>query len=196
MWPVIAALGVGSLIFFPRQTKAGLTMIGGTAKEVFGPFLTFGPPMQSSIDSAAMAIARQNLIAREGRRKDVYIDSRGFATVGIGHKVLPSDNLRVGDIISDAQIEALFQKDIAEAFAAAKSQAKELRKYNPDMIAALTSVNFQLGTFWRSKFTNTWADLKNDNVQGAIYRLQSSDWRSQTPVRVADFIAALERNFA
>jgi GH24 family phage-related lysozyme (muramidase) len=48
---------------------------------------------------------------REGRRNDVYLDSRGIPTVGIGHKVLPEDNLKVGDVISDAQVEAFYVKD-------------------------------------------------------------------------------------
>ena len=189
IFPAVIAVASLATIFYPRQ-------VGAVAQRVFGPFQLYGPPMQSNIENTAYNIARDHLIRHEGRRNDVYKDSLGVLTVGIGHKVTAADGLRFGQRITDAQIDALFETDIAQAFAAAKSQALELRKYNADMIAALTSVNFQLGIYWRSKFSGTWNDLKNDNLQGAVRRLQNSAWRSQTPARVADFVAALERNFA
>lgn len=194
MWPLLAIPAL--FILFPKQSQAGLLKFTAVTKEVFGPFLTYGPPMQSTIDTAALSLAKDILIKREGRKNYVYIDSKGYATVGIGHKVLPSDNLRVGDYITDQRIEELFRQDINKAFTAAKKQAQELGKYNAEMIAALTSVNFQLGTGWTKEFANTWRDLKNDNVQSAISRINTSAWKSQTPVRVADFIAVLQRNFA
>ena len=44
----------------------------------------------------------EKLIAeREGRRNDVYKDSLGKLTVGIGHLVVPSDHLNFGERISD-----------------------------------------------------------------------------------------------
>lgn len=193
---VLLIAGIGGLVFFPRQIAAAVQQVGEVAKKVYGPFQLYGPPMPSTIEATALSLARQNLEKREGYENYVYVDTAGYATVGIGHKVLPEDNLRVGQYVSDAQIAAFFEKDVAKAFSAAKSQALELRKYNADMIAALISVNFQLGTGWRKTFANTWNDLKTDNVQGAIIRLQSSVWRKQTPTRVADFIAAIERNFA
>lgn len=49
----------------------------------------------------------------EQRRAVVYLDSSGIPTVGIGHKVLPADGLRVGDRISDARIDELFAGDLA-----------------------------------------------------------------------------------
>ena len=46
---------------------------------------------------------------REGRRNDVYLDTLGKPTVGIGHLVVAADNLKVGDVISDARVSDLFQ---------------------------------------------------------------------------------------
>jgi len=65
--------------------------------------------------------AFENLMAlREGRETTVYLDSLGKPTVGIGHLVLPEDNLKVGDTITDEQVDALFKKDGAAAMAAAR----------------------------------------------------------------------------
>lgn len=179
---------------------AAMGLLGFTAyreaEKAYGPFQVFGPPTQASIDAAALAQAKNELVLHEGRRNDAYLDSKGILTVGIGHKVLPEDNLRLGDRISDEMVERLFAQDTAKAFAAAKEQALELGKYDAGLIAALTSVNFQLGTAWRGKFTNTWNDLKRGNVAGAISRLQQSEWMKQTPVRVAAFIDSLQGAFS
>lgn len=152
----------------------------------------------NSIDDRAFQEARSLLIAREGRRNDIYKDSLGKLTGGIGHLLTPNElaYYKLGDRVTDEQIEQWFQDDIAKAFAAAKQQALELQKYTPGMIAALTSVNFQLGTGWRSKFSNTWARIKSGKIQEAIVALNSSSWAKQTPTRVADFKAALQREFA
>ena len=47
----------------------------------------------------------------EGYRDDVYKDIKGYPTVGIGHLVEPSDNLTVGQVISDSQVQQLFNND-------------------------------------------------------------------------------------
>lgn len=51
------------------------------------------------------------LIQREGVRNDVYKDSKGFLTVGIGHLVQHADGLKFGDVISDDRIMQLFESD-------------------------------------------------------------------------------------
>ncbi len=165
------------------------------AEKTYGPFQLYGPPTQSSIEAAALSRAKEDLTMHEGRRNDVYYDTQGYLTVGIGHKVTSQDNLRAGQKISDAQIEDFFEQDVQKAFAAAKGQANELGKYDADLIAALTGVNFQLGTGWRSKFKNTWEDLKKGNAASAINRLRQSEWMKQTPIRVAAFIDALGEAF-
>lgn len=150
----------------------------------------------AQIDSEAFYQARSVLRSHEGYREDVYRDTLGFLTVGIGHRVVAKDGLRLGQRITPQQVEAFFAADIAKAFAAAKSQARELGKYTPNMIAALTSVNFQLGTGWRSSFKNTWNALRVGSVESAISRLKVSAWNTQTPVRVASFISAIRQEYA
>src|SRR5678815_5849580 len=51
---------------------------------------------------------------REGIRLKVYHDVAGIATVGVGHKVVPQDNLHTGDTITQAQSDIFFHADIAE----------------------------------------------------------------------------------
>lgn len=143
------------------------------------------------IDNMALDEAAIRLRNSEGMRQDVYIDTRGFLTVGIGHKVVAGDNLKLGDVISPERVNELFNKDVGAAFNAAKAQARELGKYNTEMIAALTEVNFQLGTGWNKKFANTWELLKAGNWRTAIRNLQQSAWFNQTPTRVTAFINSI-----
>lgn len=176
-------------------------MIAGAASEHYDlptPRYTDFIPTPETVEQQAFNMFREHIIEREGYRNEVYLDSLGKPTVGIGHLVLPRDNLKVGDVISDTRVEQLFQADSKKAFNAALSQAKELGQVTPLMIAGLASVNFQLGTGWTGKFPNTWKKLKTGtpvNVASAIRGLRSSLWAKQTPKRVNDFINVIEETY-
>lgn len=136
---------------------------------------------------------RAELLHREGRRRDVYYDSKNIPTVGIGHKVLTEDNLKIGDWISSDRVEQFFTKDTSWAIDAAMSNAKEmgvLRYYN--FVLALVSVNFQLGAGWKHTFYGSYPKLLSGDYKGAIRGFKRSDWAKETPVRVDDFVHAIE----
>ena len=132
-----------------------------------------------------------HLMKREGYRNEVYEDSEGHLTVGVGHLVRPHDELKLGDTISHEQVYAFLHEDAKSAFDAAHEQMNELGINNTNFLIALGSVNFQLGTGWRDKFSNTWNMIKNGQYQDAIDNLEKSKWNDQTPVRVDDFQYAL-----
>lgn len=134
---------------------------------------------------------KRHLLVREGKRNVVYRDSLGKPTVGVGHLVLPGDNLKVGDRITDAQVEAFLDKDARGAWAAANSQASQAGISDGCFIIALASVNFQLGTGWTKKFPTTWKLIQNGQYTQAATEVGRSLWAKQTPVRVQDFQKAL-----
>jgi hypothetical protein len=72
-------------------------------------------------------------------------------------------------------------------------QAAEIGIKENWFIAALISVNFQLGTGWKNEFFTTYPAIVAGNFSLAIENLRSSKWYRQTPVRVEDFIEALRR---
>lgn len=139
---------------------------------------------------------RKKMIAEEGIEYTVYRDSLGKPTVGIGHLVLPEDNLVVGQTITSAQVEAFFKKDITDAIWAAISQAKEVGEFEKDFVTALTSVNFQLGVHWYKKWPNTYAALKVGNLEKVIRNVMGSLWHKQTPKRTLAFKQALLQEIA
>ena len=138
--------------------------------------------------------AFQELMAlREGRRNDVYLDTLGKPTVGIGHLVRPGDNLQVGDRITDVQVSNFFRADGAAAMNAARAHAQQAHITDPMFIPYLASVNFQLGTRWTSTFPRTWKMIVDGNYEAAAHALDGTTWAKQTPVRVKDFQDALRR---
>ena len=58
---------------------------------------------------------KRALIEEEGVRHTVYRDVAGYPTVGVGHLVVPGDNLRVGDRISSAQVMRFLESDLQMA---------------------------------------------------------------------------------
>ena len=130
---------------------------------------------------------------REGRRNDVYLDTRKKLTVGIGHLVLPEDNLKLGDKIGDERVDALFEKDGAAAMTAARSEAAVAGITDTEFIPYLASVNFQLGIKWTASFPHTWQMIINGDYENAANALEGTQWARQTPVRVKDFQDALRR---
>lgn len=133
---------------------------------------------------------KKHLIAREGYKTVVYRDSLGKPTVGVGHLVLPGDNLKVGDKITDAQVMAFLDKDAQAAWSAGQSQSSQAGG-DTCFAIALGSVNFQLGLGWRSKFPNTWNLIQSGKYLEAAEALNGTLWQKQTPVRVQDFQKAL-----
>ncbi len=136
----------------------------------------------------------QLMILREGKRNDVYTDTRGKLTVGIGHLILASDHLQLHQLITDEQITTFFNKDSAMALSAAQSQAIQAGISDPNFVPVLASVNFQLGTHWNTtKFPQTWGMIVAGKYEDAAKALDQSLWAQQTPVRVKDFQEALRK---
>lgn len=135
--------------------------------------------------------AVDHIVAREGFRLKVYLDTLGIPTVGYGHAIKPEDNLKLGDSISAERAYALLQQDAKYAFNAAIRQLNELGLNDSAFLVALTAVNFQLGTGWTKKFPKTWTLIKSKQYEEAAKEVADSLWAKQTPVRVKDFQEAL-----
>ncbi len=135
----------------------------------------------------------EHIKLREGYENTVYRDNEGNLTVGVGHLVTASDNLKLGETISDEQVIKLLEHDSIASYNRAKSQADELGINDKEVIAGLASVNFQLGLDWNKEHKDTWALMQKGDFNGAITEVADSKWNDQTRVRVQDFQAVLAR---
>ncbi len=143
---------------------------------------------------SALDIAKKLLILREGLRSVVYLDSVGLETAGIGHLLTHEEKAKypLGFHVPADVIDNWFVHDVDKAYHKAMDQAEDLKMESDDFIAALISVNFQLGDF-AAKFRDTYALLKRRKFDDVIRHLKISRWFHQTPVRTEDFISAIKR---
>ena len=133
----------------------------------------------------------------EGRRKDVYKDSRGFRTVGIGHlldheqspdelSVLGCRQNEVHLIISvnDAQIDGLFDIDYMEACDDARVIfGDQFETFSEVRQTVIVSQCFQLGFTGFRKFKNMIAAMKAEDWERAARESLDSRAARQTPER-------------
>jgi GH24 family phage-related lysozyme (muramidase) len=139
---------------------------------------------------------RKKLVAAEGEKLEVYQgekDKPGVLTVGIGHKLTPEElkSFSEGDVVTAEQVQAWYEKDSEKALKAATEQAEEVGAKDPEFVAALASVNFQLGTNWKGEHTQTWKLMKEGKFEEAADEAANSKWNTQTPERVEAFQDAL-----
>lgn len=137
-----------------------------------------------------------NLKTNEGYRNDVYRDSLGVLTAGVGHRLTDEELglYKEGDIIDDKLISQWLDQDSTKAYTAAKAQADQLGQGgDSNFVDALGEVNFQLGTNWYKEHDGTWGLMQQGNFSGAAIEAANSDWNDQTPVRVQNFQAALQQ---
>ena len=66
------------------------------------PSVTASPPLSVKAFVKASGTFKQALIEEEGVRYTVYRDVAGYPTVGVGHLILPEDDLQVGDRVEFA----------------------------------------------------------------------------------------------
>jgi lysozyme len=120
------------------------------------------PPSKefSSLDEAAQAKIQES----EGYRNTVYLDTTGNATVGYGHKVLPGDNLSVGDTVTDEQAAAFFETDYAE-HAAGASALSNWDELSDNLRSGLIDFAFNIG---RNVFGNETGEAAWPTMMAAL----------------------------
>ncbi len=131
---------------------------------------------------------------REGWETQVYIDTEGHPTAGMGHLLTPTEReiYTEGDTVPIQVLNRWTRADTASAYNAALDQATELQLADDrEFVTVLTSVNYQLGIYWRSKFPQTWKAIKEGKWALAAKMVQQSKWASQTPSRAREFAEAL-----
>jgi len=118
----------------------------------------------------------------EGFRDTVYSDSLGFATIGYGHLVLPSDNFVEGTIYPKEMLEEVFDNDFKIAHDSANELLADI-EHNFIIKGVIIEMCFQLGKPRVMKFKKMWQALKNNDLETASKEMIDSNWHKQTTKR-------------
>ena len=146
-------------------------------------------------------VVKKRVAQNEGRRNDVYIDTEGHLTVGIGYKLPKDSGLKKGDFVDDAFIDEKFNLTFNDAVAGARRLTKDFY-LRDEAFGVVVEMVFQMGTKGVSKFTKTLDYLKNNEYKKASEEMLKgsedgtvSKWAQQTPNRaipLSNIIASLE----
>lgn len=125
----------------------------------------------------------EDLIERhEGRRSKPYKDTRGFWTIGIGHKMQAYADI----ILTEPQIDALFNHDMQTVWHELDLHLPNWRSWSPSVQLVLQDMCFEMGIGGLMKFQNFLAALRAGEMQDARREMLDSDWAKQVPNRAND----------
>lgn len=135
------------------------------------------------------------ITADEGKKLQSYKCSEDKLTIGIGHLVLPDEDLYrqpIGTTITEAQCKSLFNNDIkividevGDVFPTYESLPTEVQKILCNML-------FQLGKPKLSRFFLLRKAIAERNWVEAGNQMYQSKWRRQTPNRANRLIERIK----
>jgi len=119
----------------------------------------------------------------EGYRDTIYKDHLGFATIGYGHLVRPSDNFKEGVKYDRKRLLKVFNYDFQISYQDSMDLCKDLDIHD-EAKEIIIHMCFQLGKPKTTKFKKMFEALRNKDYIEAGLQMESSLWAKQTPNRV------------
>lgn len=136
---------------------------------------------------------KQSILKHEGKVNKIYKDHLGYATFGVGHLVLPTDDLEEGKEYSDEVVMEYFDKDFEIALNDAQSIINE-ESIPEEAFNVLIEMCFQLGKPRVLKFKRFLYHLNKCEFLEAADEMEDSKWcKVDTPKR-AKALAERMRN--
>lgn len=114
------------------------------------------------------------LTEREGgMRLDVHDDGFGYPTVGVGHLVTDSDNLKIGDEISPKRARDFLQDDLLEAREAVERYCEGPFTQSEFDSLCIFTFNIGVGALRRSTLVRR---LSNDEEKTTVIKEEMPRW--------------------
>jgi len=143
-----------------------------------------------------MTKLRQDLEWDEGRVEEIYIDSLGHKTFGIGHLVLETDpeyNWPAGTDVDADRVDECFDHDIGEAeMECAALYGSEWWEFSGELKAILVNMMFNLGRTRLSKFRKMNAAIARQDWNEAGKEGRDSRWYKQVGQRAERLMIRME----
>ena len=126
---------------------------------------------------------KEHLREEEGYRDTVYKDHLGFATIGYGHLVLPTDKFKEGVRYDRKNLDQVFNYDFQIAYQDAMDLCKDLDIVD-EAKEIIIHMCFQLGKPKTAKFKKMFEALRNKEYTTAGFEMEDSLWaKKHTPAR-------------
>jgi hypothetical protein len=93
---------------------------------------------------------KKHFIQYEGKKNNTYVDSRGFKTVGIGHKFEKGESMK--STYTDVEVDKFFKLDLEEAITNTKVVFPTFSTLPKEVKIKLVSLTFNLGKGGIEKF--------------------------------------------
>jgi len=114
-----------------------------------------------------------------------YPDTRGFMTVGYGHRVLPDEEFP--DLMTPGEAEELFQKDYWKHKEKA-SKTPGWDKASPRQRRAMINLAFNMGGDWYKEWPEFTEAANKGDFEKAAAELVDSEWYDQVKNRAVDVV--------
>jgi len=127
---------------------------------------------------------RETITRHEGSRLNMYQDTLGIWTIGVGHNIQEKG-------ISPAVMELMLDEDIEEAIVELKRSVSFFSKMPEQVQEALVNLSFNMGIPRLMQFKKTLAYLRDGDFEAAADELLDSRYAEQVGRRadeVADMI--------
>ena len=130
-------------------------------------------------------LCKAEIKRHEGEVLEIYIDSLGYKTLGVGHLCQPNDieyDWEVGTPVSQEVVDAYYEMDFRKHYYEAVNVFGDEKGFNnlPDDIQrVLVNMAFNLGGTRLSKFRNMLQACRNHDCQEMARQMQDSRWFGQ-----------------
>jgi len=140
----------------------------------------------------------EQLIVDEGVVFEVYQDSLGFPTFGVGHLIREGDpeyGLPIGAEILESRVWETFEDDIEVAISECKMLYGDytFAKFPGEVQEVLVNMMFNLGRTKLSKFRKMYRHLQNGDWGFAAMEGRDSLWYKQVTDRAERLMSRLEK---
>ncbi|BAQ85452.1 lysozyme [uncultured Mediterranean phage uvMED] len=143
--------------------------------------------MSLKMEAASLSEVKDRIRDHEGFSIKPYVDTLGYTTGGVGHKILPSEEVPT----TEKGWLKLYDQDFDKAVAAADEITPD--DIHPTAFGIITEMIFQLGKQGCMNFKKMHKALaEKDHVEASMQMLDSK-WRKQTKAR-CESLAELMRS--
>ena len=138
-----------------------------------------------------MMTIKDDLMRHEGYVPEIYLDSEGLPTFGIGHLVTKDDleyGWEVGTPVSKTRIAQVFEQDLEVSIEDAQAVFKDFIDLPETVQRILVNMAFNLGRTRLRSFKKMIAAVEAGDYQKAADEMVDSRWYRQVGVRSKELV--------